>query len=88
MGHSKPPNQDIAQNGTTHPVRLGLACDLLLFDRRVNITRGRDAIRVGTDAQTIHVVGDLGPAVEHVRRNNNDITRPDHAVLIHFQAMI
>src|SRR5579864_5355036 len=49
VAHSKPPNKNIARSGTAHPVGLGLACGRLLFDRRANITRGHDAIRVGTN---------------------------------------
>jgi hypothetical protein len=39
----------------------------------VNVPSGEHLVLVGPDAEVIHVIGDVGPAVRHSRRNDDDV---------------
>src|SRR5277367_4321866 len=47
----------------------------LLLDAGIHVAGLQDVIGVGADAEIIHVIGDIHPAVRHAERDDDDIAR-------------
>src|SRR5215471_2565857 len=53
---------------------------LLFFDCRIDVSGGQNPVRVRTDAQIVDMIGNIGPSVRHIRRNNDNVARTDNAL--------